>query len=69
MSSNHPSVSVAFGLHSMLITFQVYDAQSSFIDNTTSSSSFSNYGMPVDNYLTDTSTTYSSQKSFTFEIV
>jgi hypothetical protein len=53
---------------STLIVFQVYDTHSNFIDNTTLSSSFSNYGMPVDNYNADANTAASSQKSFTFEI-
>ena len=49
-----------------LIAFQVYDGQSSFINNIVLTSDFRNYGMPVDNYNTDTSTAASSQKSFTF---
>ena len=43
-----------------LITFQVYDGQSSFINNIALTSNFSNYGMPVDNYNTDTGTAASS---------
>jgi hypothetical protein len=53
----------------MLIAFQVYYVQSSFIDNVALTSNFSNYGMPVDNYSTDTSIAASSQKSFTAEMV
>jgi hypothetical protein len=62
-------VSVDFGLNLSLIAFQIYDAHSSFINNIALTSNFSNFGMPVDNYNTDTSTAASSQKSFTFEIV
>ena len=51
-----------------LIAFQVHDAHSSFIDNVTLTSNFSNYGMPVDDYSTDTSIAASSQKNFTLEI-
>jgi hypothetical protein len=40
--------------------FQVYDGQSSFIDNITLTSGFSNFGMPVDNLLSDTTTAVSS---------
>ena len=39
---------------------QVYGAHSRFIDNMTLTSGFSNFGMPVDNLLSDTTTTVSS---------
>jgi hypothetical protein len=44
-----------------LIGFQVYSGQSSFIDNLTSSSTFSNFGMPVDNLASDTGVAVSSK--------
>ena len=53
----------------MFIAFQVYDAHSSYINNIALTSNFSMFGMPVDNYNTDTNTATSSQKSFTFENV
>jgi hypothetical protein len=62
-------VSVDFALNLSLIAFQVYDAQSNFINNIALTSNFSNFGMPVDNYNTDTNTAASSQKGSTVEIV
>jgi hypothetical protein len=40
--------------------FQVYNGQSSFIDNLASSSTFSKFGMPIDNLLSDTGVAVSS---------
>jgi hypothetical protein len=40
--------------------FQVYDGQSRFIDNITLTLGFSNFGMPVDNLLSDTNIAVSS---------
>ena len=40
--------------------FQVYNGQSNFIENMTSNSTFSNFGLPIDNVLTDISTAVSS---------
>ncbi|KAF8263272.1 hypothetical protein EI94DRAFT_1704113 [Lactarius quietus] len=51
-------------LGTSVVESSVYDGQSSFIDNVTLSSNFSNYGMPVDNYNTDTSTAVSSWTLF-----
>ncbi|KAF8480056.1 hypothetical protein DFH94DRAFT_692413 [Russula ochroleuca] len=44
--------------------FQVYNGQSSFIDNLASNSTFSRYGMPVDNVLSDTGVAVSSWTLF-----
>ena len=40
--------------------FQIFNAHSSFIDNIATTSTFSNFGMPVDNLLSDTTFTISS---------
>ena len=50
----------------LFIAFQVYDAQSGYINNIALTSNFSKFGMPVDNYKTDTNIAASSQKSFIF---
>ena len=57
MLSNHPSVSTDVCLISTLIRvgFQVYDGQSSFLNNLfTSNFSNSTSGLPVDNLSSDT---------------
>ncbi|KAI9464135.1 hypothetical protein BJY52DRAFT_888853 [Lactarius psammicola] len=43
-----------------VVESSVYDSQSRFIDNLALTSSFSNYGLPVDNYSTDTSSSAAS---------
>ncbi|KAF8263273.1 hypothetical protein EI94DRAFT_1598265 [Lactarius quietus] len=51
-------------LGTSIVESSVYSSQSGFIDNMTLSSSFSKYGMPVDNYNADTSTAASSWTLF-----
>ncbi|KAI9464134.1 hypothetical protein BJY52DRAFT_1114957 [Lactarius psammicola] len=47
-----------------VVESSVYDGQSNFIDNLTLTSNFSNYGLPVDNYNTDTNKAASSWTLF-----
>ncbi|KAN0141387.1 DUF1793 domain containing protein [Lactarius tabidus] len=47
-------------LSTSVVESSVYDGQSSFINNIALTSSFSNYGIPIDNYNTDTSTAAST---------
>ncbi|KAI9513396.1 hypothetical protein F5148DRAFT_1006486 [Russula earlei] len=47
-----------------LVESSIYNAHGSFIDNITLTSTFSNFGMPIDNVLTDTAVTVSSWSLF-----
>ena len=55
-----------FSFFADLYRFQVYNGQSNYLVNMTSDSTFGNFGMPVDNILTDTSIAVSSQYFITF---
>ena len=68
MSSIHPSVSVDFCLILIFtrVGFQIYDGQSSFLDNLlttnfSNSSSETWFGMPIDNLGSDTNISASGQ--------
>ncbi|KAH9055600.1 hypothetical protein EDB87DRAFT_1567201 [Lactarius vividus] len=51
-------------LNTSVVESSVYDGQSSYIDNLTLTSTFTNFGMPVDNLSSDTSVAVSSWNLF-----
>ncbi|KAH9072178.1 hypothetical protein EDB83DRAFT_2313272 [Lactarius deliciosus] len=65
-SSNHPSVSAdsCLVLTPIRVGFQIYDGQSSFLDNLLLTSNFSDSGVPVDNFGWDTRVRVSSWDLF-----
>ena len=56
-------------LNIIQIRFQVFDGQSAFIDYLILTSTFTNFGMPVDNLGSDTNTVVSSWYSCTSDVV
>ena len=72
LGTNLVESSVGIGvcsIHVVTDEIQVYNGQSNFIDNITSNSTFSNFGMPIDNLGSDTNTVVPSMCSMVLKLL